>query len=225
MRQRSELPGKRQADLDDERRAMSNPCGLLRGPARSTPLADRKPARPEQAPLSGRHATARSSRRCRRGCHRRAYPALAGLKTRDSERSRHCAARCLGDGRRRPDVLSGAHRQRGLSAHRDRAALRPRARAPGRLRAAPGRRGQHLSRLLAREGFGAGRDSARRAGQQRSGAGRADAVLRDRRAADGARRMERHQAALDGAADRIRHRRAGEGRDLSQRHGDQSRAE
>ena len=71
------------------------------------------------------------------------------------------AARRLGDGRRRADLLPGADRQRGLPAHRDRAALGAGAGAADRLRAAAGRRGDRLPRLHAR------REHARRRSRSR----------------------------------------------------------
>ena len=57
------------------------------------------------------------------------------------------AARRRGRGRRRADLLPGADRERGLPAHRDRAALDARARARDRLRARTGRRRRDLPRV------------------------------------------------------------------------------
>ena len=74
----------------------------------------------------------------------------AGLTTRDTRRLLDRAARRLGDRGRRALLLPGAHRQRRLPAHGDRAPLGARAGAARRLHAAPGRGGERLSGLHAR---------------------------------------------------------------------------
>ena len=86
------------------------------------------------------------------------YPELHALTARGRRRPGDRAARRLGDGRRRADLLPGADRQRGLPADGDRAPLGARAGPAGRLRAAPGRRRQRPPRLHARQDL-AGKDT------------------------------------------------------------------
>ncbi len=154
-----------------------------------------------------------------------ALPALAGLRTREADDPAMALLDAWAVG---ADVLSfyhRAHRQRRLPAHRHRAALGAGAGAAGRLPPAPRRRRQRLSRLYRREGFAAGDDSRRRARAVGAGARRADADLRDRRAAGCALRVERAQAAVDPAAEHHARQRRRPRRAVARRHHQQPQAE
>ena len=88
-------------------------------------------------------------------------------------RSLDRVARLLGNDRRRPHLLSGADRQRGLPAHRHRAVFDPRARTTRGLHTAPGSRRIGVPRVHAREEPGqgdCGHDPQGRSGDERAGA-------------------------------------------------------
>ena len=93
-------------------------------------------------------------------------PELAGLTRARQRRLHDHGDRAVGGRRRRADVLPGAHRQRGVPAHRDPARLGPAPGAPHRLRAGAGRRGHDAARVHARrrrDGAHPGRHARRRA--------------------------------------------------------------
>ena len=110
--------------------------------------------------------------------------------------------RRLGDRPRRPDLLPGADRERGVPADGDRARVDPRARPRDRLRARPRSRGRHRPRLHPRVRAGlAGLGSPRHGhqGAEHSGAGRAAADLRDGRGDRGPAGLERAAGTTDAA--------------------------
>ena len=108
----------------------------------------------------------------------------ATARPNDAGRGRlfHRAARRLGHGRGRPHVLSGAHRERRLSAHGHGAPLDSRARAAARLHVAAGRGGDGLSGLHdRREPDDARANSRWRTLAEHSGTRRIAAEFRDER--------------------------------------------
>ena len=111
-------------------------------------------------------------------------PELRSLTTREPEDPSIALHRRLGERPRRPDLLPGANRQRGLPADRHRASIRVRAGGRDRLPAQSGRGRNRLARLRARErsgGAGERRHPARREGPERPRPGRGAADLRDDR--------------------------------------------
>ena len=163
--------------VDDERHATTtrldtglDACGCCGGRDAPTPDAAAQPARPRRARLPRRHAAgflapdagARSLGRRARTARTRERP-LAALTARRRTTRPIALLDAWAPRRRRAHLLPGADRQRGLPAHGDRAALGARARPRDRLRAAAGRRGEHVPR------FHDGRPPARR---QRHGPGR-----------------------------------------------------
>ena len=158
---------------------MKQPCGCCAGIEIVTPepVANR-PGLPALAlsrrhvrHLSGKHAGAaldaipRRARPGRRRDVQRVFP-LAGLVLKNgtlhgrapasapgSRRSVDCAARCLGRGRRRADLLSGAYRQRRVSADRDRTPLGSGTGASGRLPAAARHLVERLPGFTVNAGF------------------------------------------------------------------------
>ena len=194
---------------------------LLRGPEASlTPVATGN--RPGLSKLATGSAHMRpSSRRCRRGCRRRDYPALRALKTR--ERSDPAIA-LLDAWATVADVLTFYQERIANEGYLRTATERRSVLELARLVGYALRPGVAASVYLAYtldKGAAPVDDPRGRAGQQRSRARRADADVRDRRAARRAGRMEPAQAAPHPAADCRCHRQQ---RTVSERHGHQAQA-
>ena len=188
-----------------------------RAPVHNDPgLAGARLPRRHAAGLLRAHAAEPAARAQRSGRRRCAAPAGAAAHRARSDDPTIALARRRGLRRRRAHLLPGAHRQRRLPAHRDRAALGPRAGARDRLRAearASRRACISPSRSRTRPGApGVCTLAAGHAGAERAAAGQAAAGVRDERRARGARRMERAAAAADTAGRHGGARRAGQRR-------------
>ena len=184
---------------------VKQPCDCCDGPRVLTPLpAYNRPGLSALRYRVGTHGTFFETMQARLSSVD--YPRARGPPDAREERPLDRAAGRLVRRRRCAELLSGAHRQRRLSAHRHRAAFGAGAGAAHRLCPASRGVGQRLSRLFARQERGAGDHPPGRARQQHSRTGRADAGLRNLGAAGSTGGVERHQAPSHATADRGLHR-------------------